>query len=95
MRVGNLVQLVGGQELSTQEIIAAYCVKNEIPGGTIDGLNKIFTIANVFASGTLAFYLRGIRRVLNIEFTETGPQQITSTEAPQVGDSLTVDYTKA
>jgi hypothetical protein len=60
-----------------------------VPGGLINGGNKVFATANSFQTGTLAVYLNGVR---TLDFTVTGAAQFTMGSAPLVGDSLTVDY---
>ncbi len=90
-----LVQLVSGVERSMSEIISDYCIENEIPAGLINGENKIFTSEFDFMPGKTKLFLRGIRRALGVEYTETGLNQITFGIAPQPGDSLIIDYLRS
>lgn len=73
-------------------------VVNETPGGTMDGVNTTFTLANTPSSGTVAFYYNGQRLKYNSgsggDFTVSGTN-VTLTTAPIVGDTLIVDYRKA
>lgn len=70
-------------------------VSNEVPSGTIDGLNTLFTTAFNFTSGSTELYINGLRQKLILHYTESAISQITLDDAPQVGDILTVDYIKA
>lgn len=68
---------------------------NEVPSGTIDGVNTTFTIANTPISGTERIYKRGLRMSPGIgnDYTISGVF-ITFTSAPLTGDSILIDYLK-
>lgn len=59
--------------------------------GTIDGVNKVFTVPDNFASNTLQVFINGIR---NYDVTATGANQITFLDAPFIGASLHGYYQK-
>jgi hypothetical protein len=80
-------------------------VVGEVPAGTIDGANKVFTTANKFVVNTEAVFFCGVRMVRGAseDYTTsesggvgTGYDTITFVRpiAPRVGDELLVDYTK-
>lgn len=73
-------------------IINATLITNEVPSGSINGSNKVFTTANNFTSGSLLVYLNGIRQKLNDDYSETTSDTFTFSQAPFTGDLLTVDY---
>jgi hypothetical protein len=62
--------------------------------GTKNGTNKVFTLSGNFTSGTTRVFVNGIRytRGASYDYTETGANQITFTNAPDAGDLITVDY---
>lgn len=70
-------------------------VDEEVPVGTIDGVNKIFAIANTPKAGSVKVYLNGIRLRSGAENDYVlEDKNITFVDAPQVNDSLFVDYRK-
>jgi len=66
-------------------------VFNEVPEGVVDGDNKVFTLANPPASGSLQLYVAGVRQTEGVDFTLDGAT-ITFVEAPLEGDSILADY---
>ena len=67
-------------------------VNGETPTGTQNGSNVVFTLANDFQSGSVRMYRNGIRGQEGYDFTETPPNQITFTTAPNADDAIIVDY---
>lgn len=63
---------------------------NEIPAGVIDGSNDVFTLAHVYAPGDLNVVKNGLALTPDVDYTETGPREITFTIPPQVGDSIII-----
>jgi hypothetical protein len=65
--------------------------------GLRNSSNKIFTLSQNFVSGTTRVFVNGIRYTLggSYDYTETGTNQITFTNAPDSGDLIVVDYVKA
>jgi hypothetical protein len=68
-------------------------VRNETPGGTVNGSNTAFTTAATFATGSLKVYLNGQRLApgSGIDYVEV-TQGFTMQYAPATGDVLLVDY---
>jgi hypothetical protein len=68
-------------------------IRNETPGGLVNGANINYTTASTFAAGSLKVYLNGQR--LNPgasnDYTE-GTQAFTMNYAPATGDVLLIDY---
>lgn len=52
--------------------IASFFIFNEIPSGTINGINDTFTIENAPRTGTLMLYVDGIRLIQTVDFEITG-----------------------
>ena len=67
-------------------------IAGEVPTGTKDGVNEIFTLVWPFVLGTTAVFRNGIRELRGTGYLETAPNQITFTTAPLVDDELVVDY---
>lgn len=65
--------------------------------GSRNSSNKIFTLSSNFLSGSTRVYVNGIRYTpgASYDYTETGTNQITFTNAPDSGDLITVDYIKS
>lgn len=63
----------------------------EIPSGTMDSINTIFTLTNTPTSGSLKLYLRGIRLKSGVDFTLLG-LTITMIVIPDFGDNFIADY---
>jgi len=64
---------------------------NEVPSGTLNGVNKTFTLSSGFTTGTTRVYLNGLRQLLGTSYTESSPQVIFD-EAPLSSDEIVVDY---
>lgn len=65
----------------------------EIPTGDVDGVNKVFTMAEDFS--TIKVYLGGLRQKENDDYTITDTNEITFAEAPFEGANIVVDYVPA
>lgn len=77
-------------------------VYNEIPGGTIDGVNATFTTSQAFVSGSEAVHYNGSRQRLGDDYAisesggaGTGFDTVTFLVPPRPDDNLVVDYTPA
>jgi len=68
-------------------------VFNEVPSGTVDGVNVTFTLANTPTVGTVQLYLNGLRQKVTVDYTIT-TDTITMTTAPLTNDLLITDYMK-
>jgi hypothetical protein len=65
---------------------------NEVPAGTLNGSNTIFTTLHSYVSGSTRLFINGVRQELSINYTESSPATLTLGTAPQPGDELVVDY---
>lgn len=63
---------------------------NEIPAGAINGVNRVFTLAHIYAPGEINLVKNGLALTPGVDYDETGPREITFPLAPKVGDSLIV-----
>jgi hypothetical protein len=65
--------------------------------GNRDSSNKVFTTSANFVAGTTHVYVNGIRLTpgASYDYTETAANQITFTNAPDLGDLLIIDYIKS
>lgn len=70
-------------------------VFDEVPTGTIDGVNATYTTASNFVSSTTAVYLNGLRERLGAGYTESSPHTILFATPPQTGDVVIIDYVLA
>jgi hypothetical protein len=68
-------------------------VDAETPGGTVDGVNATFTLANAPVGTSLQLYRNGLYQTTGFDFTLTGSAISFSAGAkPQPGDTLTASY---
>jgi len=89
MAFRNKILISGGGSVADQLVIG------EVPSGTIDGSNKIFTTAyNVFGTA-IDVYLNGLLQKRGDDYTFTSPNTITFVTAPPSGSNLLCDYIKA
>jgi hypothetical protein len=75
---------------------SGWMVDGEIPSGTINGVNKVFTLAAApDPTSSLKLYRNGLRLIVNNSYTLVG-STITFTDdqdsIPQTGDQLVADY---
>jgi|SRR5579863_800717 len=65
----------------------------ETPGGTIDGVNTMFTLANTPLGSSLMLFRNGLNTSANLDYTLTGSSiQFAAGALPQPGDILTASY---
>ena len=64
----------------------------ETPGGTIDGINTTFTLANIPLGSSMLLYLNGIYMTPGLDYTLAGSTITFTTSEPQPGDTLTASY---
>jgi len=68
-------------------------VDDEVPAGTINGTNTVFTVARLPFRGSLKLYRGGARQRVTEDYTLSADQKtVTFLIAPQVGEILLVDY---
>jgi hypothetical protein len=78
-------------------VTAANFVDNEVPTGTINGVNAAFTLANTPMAGTEHVFKNGIRQSPGVGNDYTIAATVITFLAgniPQTGDVLLVDYRK-
>lgn len=65
--------------------------------GLRNSLNKVYTLTNNYQTGTTKVYVNGVRYSPGAgnDYTESAPNQITFTNAPDSGDLILVDYIKS
>lgn len=69
-------------------------IYNEVPSGTVNGVNQVFNTLFSYVSGTTRLYINGLRQKVAVSYNESGSSQITLSEAPLSGDILIIDYIK-
>lgn len=69
-------------------------IANEIPSGTVNGSNKIFTTSQIFVFKSTRLFMNGSRQVLGIDYTEDSVtfQKVNFTTAPPSGAHIIIDY---
>jgi hypothetical protein len=77
----------------TVYLLSTNFVFNEVPSGTINGVNTAFTLANTPTAGTVRVYKSGLRQVLTTDYSVSGTT-ITFVVAPAGGSTLIADYLK-
>lgn len=85
----------GAVTLATTVLKTTGLVQDEIPSGTINGVNATFTLAFTPIAGTVKVYLNGQRMFPGAgnDFTISGAT-ITMLQVPVTGDLLVADYNK-
>jgi len=90
---------VVGNGVYAEDILAGASsfVPQEVPTGTVNGTNKVFTTSQAYVGGTLEVYVNGLRQKGTTHFVETTPSSGTFTmdEAPITGDIIDVRYQTA
>lgn len=86
-------ELTPTEELTVQAIASgSYFVEGEVPTGTINGSNAVFTLANAPSPATsLEVWLNGIRLKVTEDYT-LASATLTLLVAPDVGSLLLVNY---
>lgn len=70
-------------------------IDNEVPSGTVNGVNATFTLANTPTAGTVHLYKNGIRQTpgAGLDYTiSTATITMLAGNLPQTGDALLADY---
>lgn len=89
----NSAQSTGLQWIAAASVVAF--VFSEVPSGTINGSNAMFTLANTPTSGTLRVYKNGLRQKAgsgNDYTLATATITFEAGNVPQTGDILLADY---
>ncbi len=88
-RTGANFVVIGGTQGALNSI-----VRNEVPSGTVNSSNKVFTLANNPLTGSLAVHRNGIRLKETNDYTLSG-DTITFVTAPTTGAIILCDYAVA
>lgn len=72
--------------------VAGQSVFGEVPTGTKNGTNLVFTTSQNFVTNSTVVFRNGAREMLNIGYTETAPNSIHFTTAPRSDDQIILDY---
>ena len=67
-------------------------VFGEVPAGTRDGVNAVFTTAHPFLANATAVFVNGLRERRTVGYAETSSTTITFSTAPGAGDDIMIDY---
>lgn len=65
-------------------------IYGEVPSGTIDGINKVFSVKQKYIATTMRVYLNGLRTLGFVE--DNNNRKFTMNSAPSNPDTLIVDY---
>lgn len=76
-------------QINHSPMLHAEQIYNEVPTGAIDGINKVYAVYKPFMKGSVRVYLNGLR---TIDFEETTANTFTMDIAPDISDTLIVDY---
>lgn len=89
------VDMTATNDLLTQilAVINVY-VTGETPSGAVNGVNQVYTTAYNFKPNTVRLFLNGLRQLPNIDYLETGSNEITFDQSPLVNDIILMDYIK-
>lgn len=70
-------------------------VISETPTGLVDGVNKIFTVSNLFRFDSTQVFINGVNRIRGSDFVENPAQNsFTFANAPTLGSVVVVNYVK-
>ena len=78
---------------SESSTIISKFVFNEVPTGTIDGVNSIFNTSFLLVPDTEIVFINGQKQKKPDDYNISG-QTITFTFSPGIGESLTINYIK-
>jgi hypothetical protein len=81
-------------EIQIQQItqLLDQILQSEVPIGVIDGSNNVYTTSVDFVATTTILTRNGVQQTLNLDYTESGPNEITLVSVPQVGEILFIQY---
>ena len=97
---GQVLKTVGGVATwSTDDnsgVASADMVFNEVPAGTVNGVNTLFTLAAAALDDShIRLYVDGVRQKESDDYTIAAASAITfSSNPPETGQNLLVDYNK-
>lgn len=70
-------------------------IVGEIPFGTKDGGNTVFTTEHAYTPGSTALFRNGLRGLRGFDYDEWPPNRIAMADAPAPDHMLEIDYTIA
>jgi hypothetical protein len=86
-------QMLVGFMMLVHHALGQAQIIGEIPAGTIDGSNSVFTLKNLPYIGAIAIFKNGLRQAAGPDFSTSGNQiSFSSAATPQPGDALLADY---
>lgn len=100
---GGLLTQVGNELIPTELLMVqkmnagTYFYENEVPSGTVNGVNTVFTTANVVKpTGSIEVYVNGqLMKGSGIDYTFSSTNTITFVIAPPTSSIILVDYRSA
>lgn len=86
-------------DISNNILITSYSesdtmIINDVPTGTINGINTTFTTTYNFVPESVSITLNGLEQRVILHYATYGNNLIIFTESPQIGDLIQVDYIK-
>jgi hypothetical protein len=69
-------------------------ISDEVPVGTVNGSNTVFTAARAYVGDSLEVWVGGVKQQRGVHFTETSPTAgtFTMSDAPITGDNILISY---
>lgn len=65
---------------------------NETPSGSIDGLNKDFSLSQTFLANSLRVFLNGLSQIPTTDFSEGAGVNFSFVEAPKTADVVRCSF---
>lgn len=81
-------------EIQVQQItqLLDQILQAETPIGAIDDVNNVFTTSQNFVANTTILTRNGVQQTLGLDYTESGPNEVTLVSIPKVGEILFIQY---
>lgn len=64
----------------------------ELPQGTKNNANVVFSLENTIKPGSTALYRNGLRQLLNLHYHEQAPNLVVIDDPPNPDDDISIDY---
>lgn len=96
-------QVAPGASAYTALIIAAgqlptvsgTLITGETPTGLVNGLNNVFNTSQPYIPASTSVFVNGLRKLINVDYVESGGTAITFGTAPTSGEVILIDYLTA
>lgn len=89
-------QATGLRWVTSGTVLIPPDVFNEVPAGTVNGSNAVFTTAETPVAASVRVFKNGLRQTLTVDYTiATETITFVAGNIPQTGDRLLVDYKSA